>query len=224
MTRPSALQPGRRTTWSGPTTPRRRSASSTTAQPPTAFSISIDQVAAAVKNPWVHPSARVLGHEQKHERQGVPRCATTSASSQSSEADGPPLSRPDLVRLRALAGTPWIASHRRRIPQGTAVERRPALQPLRPKRRNALLQVRQRRGTDRGREHRPSSKPTDAPLAAPLLRPGAGRRLRGRHRRGRRTPQVLDAPDSLVVRRLRQIPRPNAEEHQQLRPKEFFHR
>jgi len=43
------------------------------------------------------------------------------------------------------------------------------------------------------------SRPTLA--GAPLLRPGARRRLRGQHRR-RRRPQVLDAPDSLVVRRL----------------------
>ena len=46
----------------------------------------------------------------------------------------------------------------------------------------------------------PSSKPTDARgRAATSARSWA--RLRGQHRRGRQ-PQVLDAPDSLVVRRL----------------------
>src|SRR5882757_10694765 len=148
----------------------------------------------------VTPFAHVLGHERARAA-GVPRWYPRRRHLDRASRR-PAAHRPDLVRLRARGAR--VDHHRRRIPQGKAVERRPALQPLRADGGAALLQVRQRRGTDRRRgTGRARNRPT--PAGAPLFRPGAGRRLRGQQRR-RRQPQVLDAPDSLVVRRLYEAP------------------
>ena len=112
-------------------------------------------------------------------------------------ADGPPLTVPIWYGYEP-GGLVWIITGAESL-KGRLLNAARRFSSAR-RRGATLLQVRQRRGTDRRRgTGRARSRPT--PAGAPLLRPGAGRRLRGRHQRGRQ-PQVLNAPDSLVDRRL----------------------